>query len=474
LEAVLRLLVCLALVLAAAPAAGAATSPFVTRAGAQLELGGKPFRFGGANVEWLGLVGYGPADPAGPRPPSRFEIDDALTTAKLLGATVVRSQTLVDSVGCAACIEPALGRFDDSAFASSDYALAAARARGLKVIATIVGDDAAAGGTGCVYLRWRGIDPPGCSLVSMDQFWTDPTVIGDVEQHIAAVLNHVNAYTHVAYKDDPTILGWDLLNGGGSPPDWTREIAGFVRGIDARHLILSGYSNAGLANVDACVSFLYPHWQLPYATVRAWIAECAKRHKPYLVYEYGWDRTNVPTLARFRAFLGTLQRNRAIAGDAFWALQAHADGHGWMPIPANVDDPAAAARVESGQWWALYYPGIRTLVNSAADMRARAEAIRAHNFAMRGVRVPPHPLPAAPTVTSAAGRRLYWQGSAGALAYSVERATSARGPWRTVCNRCATDAGNGYAATPGAWYRVVAWNVAGRRSRPSQPLQATA
>ena len=463
---------CLVLALPAA-AAGAPGGAFVTRSGPHLELAGKLFRFGGANIEWLGLVGYGPADPAGPRPPSRFEIDDALTTAKLFGASVVRSQTLVDSVGCSACIEPTLGVFAESAFASSDYALAAARARGLKVIATLVGDDAAAGGTGCVYLRWRGFDPPGCSLISMDPFWTDAAVIGDVEQHIAAVLNHVNPYTHVAYKNDPTIIGWDLLNGGGSPPGWTREIAGYVRSLDARHLILSGYSNAGLASVDACVSFLYPHWQLPYATVKAWIAECAKRHKPYLVYEYGWDRTNVPTLARFRTFLATLQRNREIAGDAFWALQAHADGHGWMPIPANIDDPAQAARVETGQWWALYYPGLRTLVNSASDMRARAEAIRAHNFAMRGVRVPPHPVPRAPTPTSAAGGRLYWQGSAGALSYSVQRAPTARGPWRTVCNRCATDAGNGYAVASGAWYRVVAWNVDGRASRPSKPLQAT-
>ena len=31
---------------------------FVTRSGAQLELGGASFRFGGANIEWLGLIGY--------------------------------------------------------------------------------------------------------------------------------------------------------------------------------------------------------------------------------------------------------------------------------------------------------------------------------------------------------------------------------------------------------------------------------
>src|SRR4051812_32344431 len=92
-----------AAVLAAAAAAGeravAPADAFVERSGATLTVAGKPFRFGGANVEWLGLVGYGPADADGPRLPTHFEIDDALATARLLGARVVRSQTMGDSVG---------------------------------------------------------------------------------------------------------------------------------------------------------------------------------------------------------------------------------------------------------------------------------------------------------------------------------------------------------------------------------------
>src|SRR5947207_10207831 len=164
--------------------------PFVTQSGPHLLLSGRPYRFGGANIEWLGLAGYGPSDPAGPHYASHYEIDDALATARELGANVVRSQTMADSAGCAACIEPELGQFSDAAFERIDYALASARARGIKIIATLVGDDAASGGTGCVYLGWRGISVPNCSLVNMDPFWSDPAVIGDVEQHIAAVLGH--------------------------------------------------------------------------------------------------------------------------------------------------------------------------------------------------------------------------------------------------------------------------------------------
>jgi hypothetical protein len=433
--------------LGSALAAIALASPFVQQSGMHLTLGGHPFRFGGANIEWLGLKGYGPSDPLGPRRPSHFEIDDALATAQQLGATVVRSQTMADSVGCSACIEPSLGTFDSAAFEPIDYALARARARGIRIVATIVGDDAQAGGSGCIYLGWRGITVPGCSLVNMDPFWTDPTVIGDVEQHIAAVLNHVNVYTHIAYKDDPTILGWDLMNGGGSPPAWTQTIANFVRGIDARHLILSDASNAKLRNVDACVSFIYPHWHEGPATATPKIAACRAAHKPFIAYEYGWDRTNFATVSKLRAFLARLHDDPEVAGDAFWALQAHADGHGFQPIPADVRTLPAAAVEESGEWWALYYPGITTLVTTAADMTARAETIRAHNYAMRGVAVPPHALPPAPVITGFSGSTPIWQGSAGAVRYVVERTHRA----------------------DGTWVRVVPVNLDGRRGPASKP-----
>ncbi len=245
----------------APPKLSAQSDLFVSRAETRLVLAGRPFRFGGANIEWLGLEGYGPADPRGPRLPSHYEIDDAMATARELGARVVRSQTMGDSVGCNECLEPALGQFNQAAFERVDYALKSARDHGLRIIATIVGDDARAGGTGCVYLAWRGITVPNCSLLAMDPFWTDPAVIDDVEQHIRALLEHVNVYTRVAYKNDPTILGWDLMNGGGSPPAWTRTIAQFVQSIDHRHLVLSDASNARLSSVDACVAFVYPHWR---------------------------------------------------------------------------------------------------------------------------------------------------------------------------------------------------------------------
>jgi mannan endo-1,4-beta-mannosidase len=467
-----------AVALSSAPAASKAgprqgADSFVTHSGTRLLLGGRPFRFGGANVEWLGLVGYGPLDPAGPRYPTHYEIDDAMATARELGARVVRSQTMGDSVGCERCIGPALGQFNPAAFEPIDYALKSARAHGLKVIPTIVGDDARAGGSGCVYLRWRGTEVPGCSLVNMAPFWTDATVLGDVQQHVTALLNHVNRYTGVAYKDDPTILGWDLLNGGDSPRPWTRSIVEHLRGIDRRHLVLSSAWNALIPGVDVCVAFVYPHWRQPLSSLRDELAACRSARRPFVAYEYGWDRTNYPTVGALRRFLTTLAKDARVAGDAFWALQAHRPGHGWMAIPANTTDRAAAARIETGQWWALYYTGIRTLVNTAEDMATRAQVIRAHNYAISGRRAPPHALPPRPTITSISGSRVYWQGSAGAKDYSIQRGPVARGPWRTVCRRCVTDSSNGWLDrgrdARGSWHRVIPYNLDGKTGRASAP-----
>jgi len=474
-------IVLVALVALASIAAGSADSsaqnPFVVRSGAELRLDGKPFRFGGANIEWLGLVGYGPADPAGPRYPTPFEMFDAIGTAHEMGARVIRSQTMGDSVGCAACIEPSRGKFNRAAFVPIDRALKMAGQLGIRVIPTIVGDDAQAGGTGCVYLAWRGIDVPNCSLTNMDPFWTDPGVIADVEQHIEVLLNHVNPYTHLAYKNDPTILGWDLLNGGGSPTPWTRTISAYVRSLDRHHLILSGAANVALQTVDACVSFVYPHWQLPLSFVRRWIDACRSVGKPYIVYEYGWDVTNYPTRSALSGFLASLRVDPEIAGDAFWALQAHADGHGWMPIPADTTDPVVARTGESGEWWAMYYTGVKTMVMSAADMAARAQVIRRHDYAMAGAPTPPHYLPLAPLVTSTAGGRIYWRGSGAARNYSIQRAPAATGPWTTICNHCVTDSSDGFVdlSVPAGvrWYRVVPYSLDGRQGQVSAPRRAS-
>lgn len=468
-------------------------SDFVKRDGTSLRLAGKPFRFSGPNIEWLGLVGYGPHDRSGPRYPTHFEIDDAMDTAKAMGARVVRSQTMGDSIGCDLCIEPQLGVFNPTAFDSIDYAIKSAHDRGLRLIITLMGDCATCTLSGAgQYMKWLGKPDPKL-------FFTDPAVIAATKAHIAAVIGHRNAITGVAYKDDPTIMAWENCNLCGLGVAWTTTsrdmkpytpwvdmIGDHIRSLDRNHLYLDStgffrFDKTALATrtPDMVTWEYYQHWDKHFpgqtTTVKSFVDDAAAvvaSGKVYIVNEYGWDATNWKTRYDFQALLATLEKDRNVSGDLFWALQAHTDNFGWQAIPADTKDRAFAVAGESGHWWSLYYGGLDTLANSAIDMRARGELLRTHAFAIADLAVPPHPVPMTPVITTKGRGLIGWRGSAGATAYSVQRRMRSADPWETICDRCATDADAPWIDPKapdalGGRYRVIAFNADGVSSSPS-------
>jgi hypothetical protein len=468
---------------------------FVKHDGARLTLGGETFRYGGPNIEWLGVENYGPSETMGPRYPSHFEVDDVLDTAKMMGARVIRSQTLGDTVACDQCIEPKPGVFNPEAFRSIDYAVKAAHDRGLRYVVTLIGDCTYCdnGGVG-QYIEWAGSK-------NMNDFFSDPKVIAMFEKHIAALLNHKSTLTGIALKDDPTIMAWENCNmcglvGALSGPDqslavikWVDTIGSFIKSIDKKHI----YSdNSGLFFMDPRVlddktpdlvtAEYYPHFNPLFGAIGlATTADTFSKHaalvtshgKAYSACEFGWDVTNWPTREGFQAALTAMESDPKISGDGFWALYAHAIEYGWQPMvmPTNDIQHAKAAASDTGQWWSLYYGGIDTLINSRDEMRARAEMLRIHAFKMAGLPVPPHAIPPAPVITTKSLGIVRWRGSAGAVNYSVERQTK-DGKWELVCDKCAIDSDMGWPdfdpkSMMGATYRITAYNADGQPSAPS-------
>jgi mannan endo-1,4-beta-mannosidase len=469
---------------------------FIQRDGTHLQLDGKTFRYSGPNIEWLGLEGYGPHDPGGPRFPSRFEIDDALATASDMGAKVVRSQTIGDTVGCPQCIEPEQGIFNEAAFQASDYALATAARLHLRVIITLIGDCATCSGGGMgQYLAWNHQKNP-------QAFFTDPAIVSAFERHVDAVLNHRNAITGIRYRDDPTIMAWENCNMCGlvtlfahanpaAISAWSETIGKHIKQVDRHHLYLDTTgmfrTDPGIVDnpsIDLVAFEEYPHWDaafgvplgFPPTTAETFSKDAAivtGHGKVFIVNEFGWDRTNWKSAADLQTLLDTIAHDPNISGDGFWALQAHLDNFGFQPIPADSHDRQFAEEGECGEWWALYYPGIKTLDMTAHDMRDRAQQLRTHAYVMSGVPVPRHAVPPAPQVTSiVVGGLIAWRGSAGAMQYTVERKDAASNEWQTICDQCATDSDDPWVdphPTSGAQYRVTAFNLDGVASEASPP-----
>ncbi|HEY4018866.1 MAG TPA: hypothetical protein VGM75_09285 [Pseudonocardiaceae bacterium] len=494
---------------AVAPVAGLTAAQyrdsFAQRNGSHLTVAGHDFRFSGANVEWLGLEDYGPTPstivPVGSQHyATKYEVDDVLATARDMGATVIRAQTLGDTLGCAQCLEPQLGQFNPAAFAEMDMVVAEGRKYGIKLVGEFDGDGSGApspdgGESHDWYCTWRQVS--NCE----QEFFTNPALIADYENHMRTVLDHVNPYTGLAYKDDPTFAGWvdgNVLGVLNTPSPtlegWIRAVSDDFHAIDHHQLFfdisaIDGISAPGtidpgalrIPGVDVYATEYYPivcNYEGDPANcdpklIHQEAAQTAAARKTFAVMEFGWDLTNFPTSTALQQYLTGVEADPNIVGDNFWELLAHANGHGWQPIPADASHcPPSSKCGDNGNWWALYYTGIQTTSNTIADMAARAQLLRTHAYRMTGYATAPahRPVPA-PTTTSTTDGTVLFQGAAGSPSYTIQKRDSG-GTWTTVCDDCVTDASPGWhdlnAAEAGC-YRVIGHNLDGLEGPASPP-----
>lgn len=435
----------------------AATGPFVTRNGSALCAGGGQLRFGGANIYWLGLD----ENVGGHAYPTYFRITDALQTAREMGATVIRCQTCGISTGSPLSIEPSLNQFNDSAFNSIDYTLATARRLGLRV--TIPLTDYWNYYLGSIYNFTQWLGQPACTSstyacpAQAQFFYTDPGAIKAFESYIAHVIDHVNQYTGVSYKDDPTVMYWELCNEcNDMPASWIETISAFIHRIAPHQLVAAGsqfgINPATLTAPDLDVVDVHYYPPTP-AQVTADAAQVTAAHKVYVAGEYA---SNAGSPALTSAMAG----DPDVSGADFWSLFAHNDTYGY---------------VQHDDGFTVHYPG------DNPAMVAANEQIRDLDYAMSGSSVPPLPAPRQPLITSITKQGqdnvLAWRGSTDASAYTVLRSQAGPdGPWTSICDRCATDNDTPWTdtSTPSGtvWYKVVPFAPDGRQGEASSATAA--
>ena len=308
------------------PASAAQPAKFVVRDGSVLRVNGNQFRFAGTNNYYLMYK-------------SQFMVDDVLNAAAANDFRVVRMWGSLD-IGNQDGSNSISGKADGVYFQywdgtapayndgadglqHLDYVVYKAKQLGLRLVIPFVNNWSAFGGID-QYVRWLNGQ-------YHDQFYTDPAIRGWYKAWIAHLLNHTNMYTGVQYKNDPTIMTWELANeprcvGSGNYPrsnscttqtliNWAGEMSTYIKSLDSNHLVSVGdegfycisgaqdwTENCGegvdtvaftqLANIDVMSYHLYPDsWGKTPAWGTQWItrhvADAAALNKPVMLGEFG-------------------------------------------------------------------------------------------------------------------------------------------------------------------------------------------
>ncbi|XP_062221352.1 putative mannan endo-1,4-beta-mannosidase 9 [Phragmites australis] len=337
------------------------SAAFARASGTRFMVGGRPFYSNGFNAYWLMYMASDPAD--------RSKASAALEQAARLGATLVRTWAFSD--GGYRALQESPGVYNEATFMGLDYVIAEAKERGIYLILSLVNNWDGYGGKK-QYVQWAR--DQGHYMGSDDDFFTSSVTKDFYKNHVKTVLTRVNKMTGVAYKDDPTIFAWELMNeprcqsdlSGKTLQGWITEMAGYVKSVDPNHMVeigLEGFygesmpdrkqfnpgytvgadfiSNNLIPGVDFATIHSYPdQWvsgassDAQVAFMRRWMAShandsAAVLRKPLLVAEFGWSaRSNGYTVAArdayfrmvYDAIYASARAGGPCAGGLFWQV----------------------------------------------------------------------------------------------------------------------------------------------------------
>ncbi|PIA44356.1 hypothetical protein AQUCO_01700156v1 [Aquilegia coerulea] len=198
--------------------------------------GNRPLFLNGFNAYWLMQFASNPSE--------RMKVTSTLQQASRYGMNVARTWAFSDGGSTPLQISP--GSYNEDMFKGLDFVLSEARKYGVYVILSFVNNYNDYGGKN-QYVQW-GRQHGGQNLNSDDDFYSNSMVKDYYKNHIKAVVTRINTITGVAYKDDPTIFAWELMNEPRCQSDlsgkilqvWIKEMAGHVKTLDRNHLVEIG------------------------------------------------------------------------------------------------------------------------------------------------------------------------------------------------------------------------------------------
>lgn len=223
------------------------------------------------------------------------------------------------------------------------------------------------------YWDWQGGIPQyvawSDNAETKSDFYTDEQCQQWYRNHIETILNRENSITSVTYKNDPTIMLWELANepeGREAFRQWVADTADYIKSIDDNHLVSTGMGMATRAtefaaahDAESIDAYSLHVWADPQHTGIGpdGGVEVMQAHKeaaddldiPLYVGEFGWsvDRTdNTPDYRelnrRNRIFEGWFlaMRELDVAGSLVWDLRYDSEYPlGWNHYGVFPQDP---------------------------------------------------------------------------------------------------------------------------------------
>ena len=384
----------MATVRGAAGREGANDVGFVRVRGNQLVVGddGAPFRFAGANL----AVMHGPDSRAG----AAALLDEAARDGLRVGRIWAFGEGAADAAPWQKegyYFRAGPGGWIDAGPAQLDRVIAEAGRRGVRLIVTLSNSWSDYGGVP-QYLRWSGRWRPD-TFGAADGFYSDPAARAAFRAHVERLLGRTNTVTGIRYRDDPTILAWELMNesrvdtaaGARARRAWVVEMARLVHRLDPRHLVTSGVTGyrlereraewlalCALPEVDYCDGHFYPEEMLGERDTEmldAFIDDFAQlalhvAGKPFVLGEFGvrGDGRGLwrgETRAAWTARIFERLRLDGASGGLIWIYQSTPGGPESHAISVGepVSAPLRAAMRAAADAVALPAPGAVAATN---------------------------------------------------------------------------------------------------------------
>lgn len=353
-----------------------AQSRFVTVSDGRFVKDGKPYYYVGTNF-WYGAI-LGSEGQGGDRRRLCRELD----LMKSMGIDNLRILVGSDGErGITTKVEPTLqvqpGVYNDTILAGLDFLMQEMGRRGMVAVLYLNNSWEWSGGYG-FYLEHAGVGraprpntdgyPAFMNFVS--QYATNARAHELFYDHVRFILGRTNRYTGLKYRDDPTIMSWQI---GNEPrafstealpafEKWLAEASALIRSLAPNHLVSIGSEGAwgcegdwecyerisADPNVDYCTIHLWPYnWSwarkdhlvddlgrakantLDY--IDKHLAICSRLKKPLVMEEFGYPRDGfrfepgTPTRARdafyeyvFSQVVDNAERGGYFAGCNFW------------------------------------------------------------------------------------------------------------------------------------------------------------